>query len=65
MKSFEYADCLRSTLKRKGIRKLNKDQLAEIEEIIGSAMQDAWEIAQEYDRGVNFSNALMGVSSHV
>lgn len=59
MTSFEWADRINETLQRKKINLLDPDQLAEVEEIIASAMQDAWEKGQELDRGINFSNDLM------
>ena len=57
--SYHYAEYLEQTLKRKGIPELTPDQLAEAEEIIASAMQDAWERGQEFPKTVGFSNSHM------
>lgn len=59
MTSFQWADLINPTLKRRHCKEINPDQLAEIEELIASAMQDAWERGQEYDRGLGFSNDRM------
>lgn len=59
MDSFQWMFKLAATFTKKEIKALNPDQVAEVEQIVRQAMEDAWDVGNGLDHGVRFDMSWM------